>query len=222
MQRDFPECQEEEIFSFQQKVQKPQLTWRNKRNIRTCLSLKNSCKKSGIYHQNGLHTIHSAPLCWDTFPWRKKPHQVFSDSQGRKVPVSPWRHWQALPRSWPECCGALYLPSSCSLMPPSFSSSTGGRDLVLRAIPVQIWGEEKISVHTGSVMWSGITWVLKGRQSSGCSDGLVQPIPSHCEWHSHHLCPQTTAFNLLPNWSWRAFFCLKKSVFVLWPAGLID
>ena len=46
VQKDFPECQEEEIFfSFQQKVQEPQLTCRNKKEVGTCLSLKNSCKE---------------------------------------------------------------------------------------------------------------------------------------------------------------------------------
>lgn len=46
VQSDFPECPQEEIFSFQQK---PQLTCRNERNIGACLSLKNSCEKSGVY-----------------------------------------------------------------------------------------------------------------------------------------------------------------------------
>lgn len=46
VQKDFPECQEEEFFfSFQQKVQTPRLTCRNKREIGTCLSLKKSCKE---------------------------------------------------------------------------------------------------------------------------------------------------------------------------------
>lgn len=45
VQKDFPECQEEEILSFQKKVQKPELTCRNKRDIRTCLSLRNICKE---------------------------------------------------------------------------------------------------------------------------------------------------------------------------------